>query len=89
MYLLSLKFSPQLVILIFFTPFKNLVRILWMLQPLSWYNFIWNPVADSLLYGFANDFSFMTDLLITFYWQEILLKVDRSLSNKLLNNLGT
>jgi hypothetical protein len=63
-------------------------RILWMLQPLSWYYYIWNPVADSLLYGFANDLSFMTDLLITFYWQEILMKVDRSLSNKLLNNLG-
>ena len=53
----SLTFSHYLI-----------VRMLWMIQPLSFYGFLLNPLADSLLLGYSNDISFMTDLLITFYW---------------------
>ena len=44
-----------------------LVRIIMMSKPLSFYDWF-SPLAESFLFGYSNNLSFMTDLLITFYW---------------------
>ena len=59
-----------------------------MARPLSFYKFGYSVVAESFFVGYSNVLALTTDLLITFYWQEILVQYNQQSSNKILNNLG-
>ena len=53
--------------------------MVWMIQPFSWSNVLWSPVADSLVLGYSNACSFTTDLIITFYWYENFQEISLTL----------
>src|SRR5689334_5996102 len=64
-----------------------LVRIVYMLQPLSFYNFI-NYHADPFLMTGPTCISLVTTLMIAFYWHELIQSVSQQLTSKLVLNIS-
>jgi hypothetical protein len=64
----------------------------YFLQPLQWRNDVtgdtWNEYIEPMLVELAMPITFMTTLLVTFYWQEVIRKINDQVSVQFMKNLG-
>ena len=65
---------------------------MYYLQPFEWTDKVagdsWNEIAEPVLLDLSMPITFMTTLLITFHWQEVIRLMSKQDSLQVLKNLG-